>query len=88
MYLSEHKGAVVSCDVALLSDETYCIHSTLLGGELSGFCFVLHSLKGTAAYKPIDGKKKVGHLANRNISSLALHCFISHNSLGLEQLSS
>lgn len=23
----------------------YCIHSALLGGELSGFCFVLHSLR-------------------------------------------
>lgn len=27
----------------------YCIYSTLLGGELSGFCFVVHSLKGAAA---------------------------------------
>ncbi len=26
-----------------------CIYSAPLGGELSGFCFVLHSLKGTAA---------------------------------------
>lgn len=53
---------------------SYCIHSTLLGGELSGFCFVLHSLKGTAACRRVDGKSKVEHLTIHSISSLAIHC--------------
>lgn len=52
---------------------SYCIHSTLLGGELSGFCFVLHSLKGTAACRRVDGKTKVEHLTIHSISSLAIH---------------
>lgn len=67
-----------------------CIRSTLPGGELSGFCFFLYSVKGSAACRRVDGKSEVEHLTNHSISLLAIRRVSSHNCIcvGLESLSS
>lgn len=51
----------------------------LLGGELSGFCFILHSLKGTAACKRLMVRVGSNVKTNHNITTHTAHCvFFEH----------
>lgn len=66
--LEEMSDSLVSC----------CIRSTLLGGELSGFCFFLHSLKAAAPCRPADGKNRVERRPSHSISPPVLPIVTFH----------